>query len=557
MTSPPSPGAALFVARNALRALAWLRQRPYVLPPRAWYGIGGASVLVASLLGLGVGAGPWWLSLVALAPAAAAAGPSVAWVAARRSKGKPVVFIARFVDENPEHSSIAAVHLKEVARRLRRNDLLMSAFDVRYIKVPVKEGHARRLLKWTTAPAVVSGSGLLVDSHVRWEGWLLLRWPQTEGWSEGEDAGLLHDVRFHLSRVRRSTTRSDTEFPTRRMTTDVFPAEHVRSVEATLLVLAASLAASNEQEERALKEANGMRDLLPVEARAVLEIGKATKLFRDSNDIVAAARQLEAAGDAGADHIYLWNSCAALWTKAEQRDQGDGRDRVRVATRGIAVAPDDFHAQMAAACGSMAAGNAEEAVPYFESAANNDEVLDEQIVRADLAIAYWESGQVDRAREEARSNYLELSRGMRRALLKVERVTEDEYLHDPFARWSDDRGDASGLSDVELAAVERAVHAVVRRDRAALQSMAAYEVEDGDPYAWARGYEADGAVVEAPPGPSRGWELSYSRGADGRCAVNVWLCLSGEGPSPLALQLELLPDESPDVGMRFVALQPL
>jgi len=300
-----------------------------------------------------------------------------------------------------------------------------------------------------------------------------------------------------------------------------------------------------------------MRDVLPVEARAVLEIGKAMKFFRETDDVVAAAQLLEAAGDAGADHIYLWNSCAALWTQAEQRDESDGPDRVRVAIRGLAVAPDDFHAQMAAAYGSMAAGNAGAAVPFFESAVKNDDVLDEQMVRADLAAAYWEAGQRDQARDGARSNYSTLSRGMRRALLKSARVTEDEYLRDPFARWSDEHGDASGLSAAELAAVQRAVVAVVDRDRTALERLAAYEGDGRDPYVWARGYEADGEAIEAPPGPPKGWEVSYSRGADGRCAVDVWLWISGQGPSPLALQLELIADGRSEVQARFVALQPL
>lgn len=552
----PSPSVALLVARNALKVLAWVRQRPYALPPRVWYGIVVASAVAAALLA-GFGVGPWWLPLAALAPAGLAAGPSAAWLAAWRARDRPVVFIARFVDENPEHSSIAAVHLKQVERRLRRNDVLLAAFDVRYIKAPVKESHARRLLRWTTVTAVVSGSGLLVDSHARWEGWMLLRWPQTEGWFSGEEFGFLNDLRHRPSAVERSVTRSDTEFPARKMTTDVFPAEHVRSVEATLLVLASAFAASDEREERALKDADAMREVLPVQARAVLEIGKALSLLRASDDIVAAARQLEAAGDAGADHIYLWNSCAALWTQAEQRDLSAGNDRVRVATRGLAVAPDDFFAQVAAAYGSMAAGHPADAVPRFESAVNNDEVLDEQIIRDDLAVAYWQSGETEKAREEARRNYLQWPRSMRRHILKAARVTEEEYLRDPCARWSEERGDASALSEAELAAVERAVQAVVQRDRAELEEMAAYEVEDGDPYVWAHGYEADGSAVHAPPGPASDWELSCSRTADGACAVDIWLWIGGEGPSPLALQLELLADESTGVSVKFVALQPL
>lgn len=537
-----------------------------MLPPRAWYAV----VAVAALAGVGIGylgVGPSWLGLLVAAPAAVAAAPASIWMRARRSGGQPIVFIARFADENPEHSSIAAVHLSQFERRLRRSELLMSSFDIRYIKAPLKEGHARRLTEWTASPAVISGSGLLVDAHVRWEGWMLLRWPQMTMMMDRDQTGtaMLDSFRSGLSAVERSATSSDREFPTRKMTADVFSAEHAQSVEAVLLVLASASGLLDEAAERdALAQADAMRDWLPVQAHAVLEIGKAIQTHRETGDILKAARQLEAAGDAGVDHIYLWNSCVALWTLAEQEDLSTGADRVRVAEKALRVAPNDFFAQAAAGYGYMAIEQPVDAVPHLENAVRNEEVMDQQLLRQDLTTAYWQSGQKEGAREEARRTYHEWPLSMQRTILKAGRTTEAEYLRDPCAGWDDQRGTATDLTDAEMDAVVRAVRAVVEHDENELRAMSAYDAE-ADPYVWTR---AGPINLKMPPKPPREWAVSLSRKPDGRCAVDVWMWTiedeelaaalgQEQEESPLALQLELRPAEDGTTSAAFVALQPL
>jgi tetratricopeptide (TPR) repeat protein len=536
-----------------------------MLPPHAWYAI----VAVAALAAVGIGClgvGPWWLGLLMAAPGAVAAAPAAIWMRARRSGGQPIVFIARFADENPDHSSIAAVHLSQFERRLRRNELLMSSFDIRYIKAPLKEGHARRLIEWTASPAVISGSGLLVDAHVRWEGWMLLRWPQMTGMLDRDQTGraVLDSFRSRLSVVEKSATSPDREFPTRKMTADVFSAEHAQSVEGVLLVLASASALDEAAEREALAQADAMRDSLPVQAHAVLEIGKAVQTRQETGDILKAARQLEAAGDAGVDHIYLWNSSAALWTLAEQEDLSTGADRVRVSEKALRIAPHDFFAQAAAGYGYMAIEQPADAVPHLENAVRNEEVMDQQLLRQDLALAYWQSGQKEEAREQQRRTYHEWPPSMRRAILKANRTTEAEYLRDPCAGWDDQRGTATDLTDAEMDVVVRAVRAVVEHDENELRAMSAYDAE-ADPYVWTR---AGPINLKMPPKPPREWAVSLSRKPDGRCAVDVWMwtiedeelaAALGEEQeeSPLALQLELRPAEDGTTSAAFVALQPL
>jgi len=426
MPDPPSAPQALLL-RAAIRGAGWIRERTFVLAPGAWY--------AAALLSLAGGAAGWllglpWLGAVLGCFGAVALLPSLAWVRARRRpvEQSVVVFLARFHDENPEHSTIATVHLHEVERRLRRNDLLGKHLDLRLLKAPVTERQARRLLRYTYAQAVISGSGLLVDAHVRWEGWMLLRWPQTTS-SWGYDAAsqsFVEDVIGHFSAVERSSMPSDTEFAARRMTMDLFSAEHARAIEGVLLIAVAAMGLG--VADKALAQADEMRDALPLQALAVLEIGHAMSCLDRTDDPAQAARQLEAAGDAGVDHIYLWNSCGSLWTWAE-RVGADSSNRARVGEKAQRIAPNDFYANSTTGIAYMALEQPQEAVPHLERALEHVPLgVDPSLLIEAMIEALWKTGRREDAQALQLGRYGALPRRARRAVLRELGLTEAEYL---------------------------------------------------------------------------------------------------------------------------------
>lgn len=525
-------------------------------PPQWWVliGIVAAAALISAVL-----SAPWWVVASLAAVGAVGLLPLNAWRRARRSDGRGVVLIARFANENPEYGSIATVHLKEIERRLANNDVLRKAFDLRFLNAPLSESHAQRLLAHTDVVTVISGSGLLVDGHARWDGWVLQRWPQVSGVTipnEGGE-GFIGFVEAHLSAIQRAATRTDAEYPVRKLTADFFSAEHADDIEGVLLVAAAAFAQNEADEVAALGAAEAVRGRLPLGAAAVFEIGLAMRTLRETGDAAAAARALEAAGDAGASHIYLWNSCLALWTRAEQQNSSNGEDRVRVANKGLAVAPNDFFAQAGLGYGYMAQGRPKDAVPHLEEAMANPERLDEQLLRQDLTEAYRQAGDLERAREEARREYALWPPSMRRTILKANRMTEKEYLADPLAGRDDERGTGPDLTDSEAGAVARAVRGVVDNDREELEGLGA--LADGrDPYVWVRGdplYEERRLMMPRPEDDPREWELQLHRRPDGTTAVDVWLPWTDGEVSPYALQLDLESGAPPRAV--FVELQPL
>ena len=98
---------------------------------------------------------------------------------------------------------------------------------------------------------------------------------------------------------------------------------------------------------------------------------------------------------------------------------------------------------------------------------------------------------------------------------------------------------AAGLSAAELAAVERAVRALVDHDRPALEAMGAFD-DGADIYLWTRDYGRWGTVdLLMPPGEPATWPIYIYRRNNGSCAVDVQMCTAQEGWSDLTLQLLL------------------
>ena len=95
---------------------------------------------------------------------------------------------------------------------------------------------------------------------------------------------------------------------------------------------------------------------------------------------------------------------------------------------------------------------------------------------------------------------------------------------------------AADLTEHEAALVERAVRALVERDRAELEAMAAYE-GGADPYLW-----TEGKQFVLPPGSVREWAVDGSRAADGPAVLDVDLWTAEDGKSDLTLSLEVTAD---------------
>ncbi|HEX8649124.1 MAG TPA: hypothetical protein VF715_19685 [Thermoleophilaceae bacterium] len=273
---------------------------------------------------------------------------------------------------------------------------------------------------------------------------MLLRWPQETGLLDKDEEGNLeaHGFEWGLSQPEHSVLPSDHQFPTKQMTTDIFPAEHARSIEGTLLVAAATTADNEGASLAAITAAESMRDALPLPALAILETGKAFHALGETGDVKAAAEQLERAGDSGADHLSLWNSCLTLWTYAEADDLADGSERVRVGLKALRLAPDDFFANASTGFGYMALERPVDAIPYLERALSKPPPVNPELTLRALTAAYRAVGRIDEAQGIALGFYQALPRRVRKAVLRQLGVSEAEFFLDPFG-WQAEEASSS------------------------------------------------------------------------------------------------------------------
>jgi hypothetical protein len=101
--------------------------------------------------------------------------------------------------------------------------------------------------------------------------------------------------------------------------------------------------------------------------------------------------------------------------------------------------------------------------------------------------------------------------------------------------------DAAHLTDAELAAVERAMHAVVSRDADRIRPMLdpSRHHTPEDFWTWADDYGEQGSLtLVVPPGPPSSWEIWGVRMKDGGIALDldVW---ASTGRTDLTLSLTL------------------
>jgi hypothetical protein len=266
--------------------------------------------------------------------------PVNAWLKARRRSDQAVFFLARFGDEHVEHAGIAEIHLNQLARRLGTSAVLRDKIDLRVIDAPVSQRAARRILRWTSGRAVVSGSGLVVGGQARWEAWMLLRWRQFNAFTALDRDGLYisRNLRFIRTAPSLAGIRPDGEVPITTLTAVEFSADHATGIEAAVAVLSGI--------ETTEDPAELLVPHMPTEVRAVWENGRAINQVRTGVAPLTAARSLEERGDSSADHPLLWNTCATLLLRAEQVEAAPTGHRLRVARKALAVNPNDAVANL-------------------------------------------------------------------------------------------------------------------------------------------------------------------------------------------------------------------
>ena len=229
------------------------------------------------------------------------------WRRMRARTVRPRVVLARFRSENPPFDEIANDHVKQIERRLRRNEALMRSVDLLVETVPMNEGQARRVMERSAVIAIASGSALVVAGNARWEGWVLVRWPSVKGrMTVAERTGQtwICDEEFDVMEPEHSPLPVDAQQDIGMITADLFDASHAHAVEAILRLAGAEW--SGDDLGAVVEEFND-RIEWPVAVSARFAIIGARLASEQNGDLLAAAEMLETAGS-HADHPSLWGA---------------------------------------------------------------------------------------------------------------------------------------------------------------------------------------------------------------------------------------------------------
>ncbi len=332
--------------RAGLIAAGWLRTRVFSLSPRAWHALLAIAILLfsAAVALWRMGDVPLIVVAVMALIVAGVTLPTWRWIRLRQLRNSPAVVLARFRGTNPAYQEIATVHVREVERRLRRNPVLLEAVEIHLEHAPLSETHARRLMRHADGVvAVVSGSGLVVSDHARWEGWVLTLWPiLTYRTLRHEETGeqKVVDEQISVEEFERTELPVDAETPTVSLTSEIFSAAHAAAVEATLLVCARAWNSDEQLSGRLLQEASLLAEHMPLEIRATYETSRIAEEHED--DVRAAAGELESVGDSTVPHHFLFNACFTVM--AQYPEFFEHSDRLRVLRKALRLAPDDVPA---------------------------------------------------------------------------------------------------------------------------------------------------------------------------------------------------------------------
>jgi tetratricopeptide (TPR) repeat protein len=315
------------------KALAWTGEQAFRFPPLSW-----VVCLVVSLALLFLAATSRIENLILLSAATVliTGVPLTRWMWLKRPSRRRPVVLARFGDEAGTHAEVMAAHLAQLRRRLSSNELLNGALEIRTLNASVNQDAARRILRHTSASAVIAGNALVVGESSRWEATLTVGWPETHSFVGPPGTG---SIRHGFRAPKIHGIGGDFGLPVSTLTAEDFPAQHADGVEAALLMVA-SWGQFPSIQKQLLRRAERMASTLPLELRAALENAKAGIAAHESGEPASAARDLERIGESEVDHISLWNTAATFFLQAEIADPDFGTvDRLRVSLRGIDVAP--------------------------------------------------------------------------------------------------------------------------------------------------------------------------------------------------------------------------
>lgn len=387
---PISPAIGL-----SRRLAVWASQHVFALPPYAWYGALGLSLASACFLAM-VGMGPWWLSALALLPAAVVAAPTITWwnLGRRDRKGRLIVAVARFKQRSGAGPELAAVHAQVLEREVMRNTALATGVHLRPLKHPLDEAQARRLLQRSAVRVVICGETTAAWDKARWDAWMMTRWPQAEGRFDQGIFGRPFVAMLKSTRTRgdRAPLGTDAEQLISTLTAAEFPAGHAQAIVATLLALVEGVEAS--------RQADAMLDHMPAEVRAVRENNRTLDYLEDGGEPLEAARRLERAVDNGANHIWLWTQCLTYLTLAEQKDSNVSLDeRRRVAGKALAAAPDDPVANINMGIALLGTAHTQEGIEYLDQALRHGGRHHRPLIYEMLHEGYRDLGDDEAARD--------------------------------------------------------------------------------------------------------------------------------------------------------------
>jgi hypothetical protein len=336
-------GVPGFIVRIGLLLTVWLRTRVYSAPPPVWPALGVAAFTLAVLCFLFGAPEP---GVIAAAGAAGTIQPVLAWRRLRIAPQRPAIALARFANENSAYEEIATVHVREVERRLRKNDLLDASVDLRIIGVPVQLNHAERILRYCPLIGVLSGTGLAVGGSVRWEGWALLRHVGSYFRSvapRGGEARII-DREVVLEAPEQTSLPVDAQVPASSLTAEVFSANHARALEAIVMAQVALWTSDASPSCEPLRSAaEAMAADLPLSMRADLVRDRIRVELKQGLNVEEAVARLEHLAEGPVPHWGIWDYAFTLML--ERPDLYSASDRLRVAEKNAKESPNHALAQ--------------------------------------------------------------------------------------------------------------------------------------------------------------------------------------------------------------------